>query len=85
MSQFAGVADGFVGWSKECRSVKTVRRMGRRQQETLLFHLSFARASRGFIAHLRARVTKASATQVMPVLKSGHTVCNLSKRKTFVL
>ena len=41
--------------------------------------------TRGFIAHFRARVTKAPATQALPLVKSGHTVCDLSKRKTFVL
>ena len=41
--------------------------------------------TRGFIAYLRARVTKAPATQAVPLVKSGHTVCDLSKRKTFVL
>ena len=41
--------------------------------------------TRGFIAHLRARLTKAPAMQAVPLVKSGHTVYDLSKRKTFVL
>ena len=41
--------------------------------------------TRGFIAHLRSRVTKALATQAVPPVKSGHIGCDLSKCKTFVL
>ena len=84
MSQVTCVADGFVGWSKEWRSVKTVRRMGRRQQETFLFQPSFARAVSSLICALPL-LTKAPATQAVPLVKSGHTVCDLSKCKTFVL
>ena len=46
---------------------------------------SFVRASPGSTAQLRARLTKAPATHGMPQVKSGHTVCHLSKCKTFVL
>ena len=42
--------------------------MGREQRETFLFYPSIARASRGFIAHLRAHLTKAPATQAMPLV-----------------
>ena len=89
MSQVACVPDSLLGGEEEAggewRSVKIARRMGREQRETFLFHPSIARASRGFIAHLRAHLTKAPATQAMPLVKSGHTVCDLSKCKTFAL